>query len=66
MAFRRSTPQTPWHGYRLGAWTAELERQAQMATVGEHFALGEEFARMRRADVAMNTPVDIRQTGAGS
>ena len=26
------TPQTPWHGYDLGAWPAELERQAQMAT----------------------------------
>jgi UbiD family decarboxylase len=52
------TPQAPWHGYDLGAWTAELERQAQMATRGEYFALGSELTRQRRAGVSMNTPID--------
>jgi hypothetical protein len=52
------TSQAPWHGYDLGAWTAELERQAQMATRGEYFALGSELTRQRRAGVAMNTPIE--------
>jgi 4-hydroxy-3-polyprenylbenzoate decarboxylase len=52
------TPEQPWHGYDLGAWTAELERQAQMATRGDYLALGEELSRKRSADAAMNTPID--------
>jgi 4-hydroxy-3-polyprenylbenzoate decarboxylase len=51
------TPERPWHGYDLGGWSAELERQAQMAVRGDYFALGEELMRMRRGDVQMNTPV---------
>jgi UbiD family decarboxylase len=57
-------PQMPWHGYDLGGWSAEFERQAQMATRGEAFALGEELARMRRSDVEMNTPV-VWEDGTG-
>jgi 4-hydroxy-3-polyprenylbenzoate decarboxylase len=52
------TPESPWYGYDLGAWTEELERQAQMGARGEHFVLGREFAGMRRSDVDMNTPID--------
>jgi 4-hydroxy-3-polyprenylbenzoate decarboxylase len=52
------TPQTPWHGYDLGAWTQELERQAQMAVRGEYYALGEELSKKRRPDVEMNTPIE--------
>jgi 4-hydroxy-3-polyprenylbenzoate decarboxylase len=51
-------PESPWHGYDLGYWPPDLERQAQMATNSDYFALGEELARERRNDVAMNTPVD--------
>jgi 4-hydroxy-3-polyprenylbenzoate decarboxylase len=51
-------PESPWHGYVLGGWSEELERQAQMAVRGEYFALGRELARMRRGDVDMNTPVE--------
>jgi 4-hydroxy-3-polyprenylbenzoate decarboxylase len=50
-------PETPWHGYDHGHWPAALERQAQMAARGDYFALGEELARERRRDVAMNAPV---------
>jgi hypothetical protein len=42
----------------LGAWSQELERQAQMAVRGDFFALGRELSQMRRADVEMNTPID--------
>jgi 4-hydroxy-3-polyprenylbenzoate decarboxylase len=50
------TPETPCHGYDLGAWSSEMERQAEMGTRGEYFALGQELSRMRRGDVEMNTP----------
>jgi UbiD family decarboxylase len=50
-------PQAPWHGYDLGYWPEDLERQARMATESDYFALGTEVANERRGDVAMNTPV---------
>jgi UbiD family decarboxylase len=50
-------PQPPWHGYDLGHWPAELERQAEMAVRSEYFELGKNLANERRNDVAMNTPV---------
>ena len=50
-------PESPWHGYDLGHWPAELERQARMAVESDYFALGAELARQRRGDVAMNAPV---------
>jgi len=49
-------PENPWHGYDLGLWTDELERQARMAVDGDYFTLGRELSRLRRSDVAMNTP----------
>jgi 4-hydroxy-3-polyprenylbenzoate decarboxylase len=49
-------PEAPWHGYDLGYWPAELERQARLATESRYFELGEELAKERRSDVAMNTP----------
>jgi 4-hydroxy-3-polyprenylbenzoate decarboxylase len=50
-------PENPWHGYELGYWPPELERQARMAAASEYFALGREMGNQRRNDVAMNTPV---------
>jgi 3-polyprenyl-4-hydroxybenzoate decarboxylase len=52
-------PESPWHGYELGYWPPELARQADLAARSEYFALGEELAKQRRADVAMNMPVDL-------
>jgi UbiD family decarboxylase len=51
------SPQTPWHGYDLGYWPPELEIQAQRATLSDYFLTGEELAKRRRNDVAMNSPV---------
>jgi 4-hydroxy-3-polyprenylbenzoate decarboxylase len=51
------TPQAPWHGYDLGHWPGELERQARMAVASDYFALGNELAQQRRGDVPMNAPV---------
>ncbi len=50
-------PQAPWHGYDLGHWPQDLERQAEMAARSEYFELGKNLANERRSDVAMNTPV---------
>ncbi|MDB5991208.1 MAG: ubiD 1, partial [Herbaspirillum sp.] len=50
-------PQAPWHGYDLGHWPEELAKQAKRATDGDYFLTGEEFAKQRRNDVAMNTPL---------
>jgi UbiD family decarboxylase len=58
-------PEQPWHGYDLGGWSRELERQAQMAVRGEYFALGSELSRMRRGDVEMNTPIDLSDGALG-
>jgi len=57
------TPQPPWHGYDLGHWPPELERQAQLAVRSDYFALGVELAEQRRGDVAMNAPVRHDQDG---
>ena len=51
-------PESPWHGYDLGYWPDELERQARMAAAGDYFALGCETSNQRRSNVAMNTPVE--------
>jgi UbiD family decarboxylase len=51
-------PQPPWHGYDLGHWPKDLERQAEMATRSDYFELGKNLANERRSDVAMNTPVN--------
>jgi UbiD family decarboxylase len=50
-------PEAPWHGYDLGYWPQELERQARLAVQSDYFALGPELAKQRRDDVAMNTPI---------
>jgi 4-hydroxy-3-polyprenylbenzoate decarboxylase len=52
------TPQPPWHGYDLGHWPQELERQAELAAKSDYFELGKNLANERRSDVAMNTPVE--------
>jgi UbiD family decarboxylase len=51
-------PEAPWHGYELGYWPGELDRQARMAAASDYFALGREAGNQRRSDVAMNTPVE--------
>jgi 4-hydroxy-3-polyprenylbenzoate decarboxylase len=58
LGLAKLTPEAPWHGYDLGAWTEELERQAQMATRGEYYLLGAELSQRRRGNVEMNTPID--------
>jgi UbiD family decarboxylase len=60
------TPENPWHGYDLGGWSDDLERQARMAVDGDYFTLGRELSRLRRSDVAMNTPFVRSDWGCGT
>jgi len=58
-------PQAPWYGYSLGEWPEELERAAEAAVKSEYFKTGEELAKRRRSDVAMNTEVrDVKNSGS--
>jgi 4-hydroxy-3-polyprenylbenzoate decarboxylase len=54
-------PQAPWYGYDLGAWTEELEQQAQRAVRGDYWETGRIIAQRRRRDVTMNT--ELRDVG---
>ncbi|MCL5959069.1 MAG: UbiD family decarboxylase [Chloroflexi bacterium] len=40
-------PETPWYGYSLGQWDAELEEEAELALRGEHYKTGEKQASQR-------------------
>jgi len=50
-------PESPWFGYSLGDWSERNEQMAQRAVKGDYFETGEEIAKMRRKDVAMNTEI---------
>jgi UbiD family decarboxylase len=50
-------PESPWFGYSLGEWSAELDEAAARATRGEYFETGKQLEKRRRKDVHMNTEV---------
>jgi UbiD family decarboxylase len=50
-------PEAPWFGYSLGDWSARNEEMAQRAVKGDYFVTGQEIAKQRRNDVAMNTEI---------
>ena len=50
-------PEAPWYGYSLGDWSGRNEEMAERAVRGDYFVTGEENARMRRRDVAMNSEI---------
>ncbi len=41
-------PQSPWYGYSLGQWSAELDEEARLATAGEHYKTGEKLIGLRK------------------
>ncbi len=51
------SPEMPWYGYDLGAWTDDLEHQAQLAVQGDYWQTGDVIAQKRRSDVEMNAEV---------
>jgi 4-hydroxy-3-polyprenylbenzoate decarboxylase len=40
-------PQDPWHGYFLGLWPEEFDREAQLATQGDYDKVGEKLKATR-------------------
>lgn len=38
------SPESPWYGYSLGQWDAELEEEAELAVRGEHYETGDKLA----------------------
>ena len=50
-------PEAPWFGYSLGDWSERNEQMAARAVKGDYFITGEEIAKQRRKDVAMNTEI---------
>jgi 4-hydroxy-3-polyprenylbenzoate decarboxylase len=40
-------PQEPWHGYLLGLWPEEFDREAQLATQGDYDKVGEKLKATR-------------------
>jgi len=52
-------PEAPWHGYSLGDWSDRNEQMAQRAVRSDYFITGEEIAKQRRNDVAINTEIKV-------
>jgi len=50
-------PESPWHGYSLGQWSDEFEREAQLALEGGWMETGAKLAERRRDDVEPNTSI---------
>jgi 4-hydroxy-3-polyprenylbenzoate decarboxylase len=40
-------PEGPWYGYSLGLWDEELEEEAKLAVIGEHYKTGEKLSKRR-------------------
>src|SRR6266478_4530855 len=51
------TPQSPWHGYSLGEWSASWDVYAQRAVAGKWQQSGDETFARRRAGLIPETPV---------
>ena len=49
-------PEVPWHGYSLGDWTDEWDRNAAAAAQGRWMERDESYRQRRRSGVEPNTP----------
>jgi 4-hydroxy-3-polyprenylbenzoate decarboxylase len=59
-------PQSPWFGYSLGEWSADLDAAAERATAGDYFETAKSLKERRRKDVRMNTEVRNVKERAGA
>jgi UbiD family decarboxylase len=53
----RLKPESPWFGYSLGEWSADLDEAAERAAHGEYFDNAKGLEARRRKDLRMNTEV---------
>lgn len=51
-------PEAPWHGYSLGVWSEQQQRDAEAAARGDYFVTGERLVGERRRDIEPNTEVE--------
>ena len=58
-------PEPPWHGYSLGDWSEEWDRNAMAATRGEWMERSQSLRQRRRKGVEPNTPVRDLESGDG-
>jgi len=49
-------PEAPWHGYSLGDWTDEWDRNAAQAARGDWMERSESYRQRRRSGITPNTP----------
>ena len=56
-------PEAPWHGYSMGAWNDELDREAALAVKGDYWETGRRSAQRRRKGVAVNTEIRFVDEG---
>jgi 4-hydroxy-3-polyprenylbenzoate decarboxylase len=52
-------PESPWHGYSLGDWDEEWDKNAEAAARSEWQARDESYRQRRRRGVNPNTPARI-------
>ncbi len=50
-------PESPWFGYSLGEWSADLDEAAEQATRGDYLDNAKLLEARRRKDLRMNTEV---------
>jgi UbiD family decarboxylase len=50
-------PESPWHGYEMGDWTEEWDRNAMQAARGEWMERSERYRQRRAKGVEPNSPV---------
>jgi hypothetical protein len=48
-------PEAPWHGYSLGDWDDEWDKNALEAAAGEWMNRDESYRRRQRVDVNPNS-----------
>mgnify|MGYP001187655807 FL=1 len=59
-------PEAPWHGYSLGDWSEEWDRNAMQATEGDWMKRSESYRQRRRTGIAPNTSVRAVEDGPES
>jgi len=58
----RLTPQSPWHGYQLGAWHAVWDEAAKRAAEGEYLENGRISAQLQVPGLKPETAVDPEES----
>jgi hypothetical protein len=58
----RLTPQSPWHGYQLGAWHDIWDQAAKRAAEGNYLENGRISAQLQKPGLKPETAVDPEES----